>query len=180
MGKGRVQRGNTGAGGRRTVASGVPRFAAWASAARLAGAWVAVALLMGACASDRPLPRPAVAVGQVWAYETRSNERDSRAIVGHIEDLPDEGRVIHVKLTNLKLRNPAAPSGFSPVIVHAPVTQAAFLASVRGVVVAEPADLRGFAHGYDRWRTAHTLGEAGVFEIGLAEIVDEMERQLAR
>ena len=142
--------------------------------ATLTAAFVA-AVIFAACA--QPPPPSGFKAGQVWQYHTRSVERGSRVIIGHIEYLPEEGAVVHIKLIDIRLRAPAGPGGYATVMAHAPITEAAFKASVTKLDETAP-DLRGFQQGYENWRNLYRRGEAGVFDIPLAEIVDEMEGRL--
>jgi hypothetical protein len=138
----------------------------------------AFALLLAACASGPPTPErtssPRYRVGQVWRYQTRPGEEASRAIVGRIEKIEGIGSVVHVKLTELRLRG---PQGVATVIFHAPVAEPQLSASV-SELTGERGDLEGFAEGYALWRSAYASGKAGVFTLPLAGVVDSMEQAL--
>ena len=60
---------------------------------------------------------------------------------------------------------------------HAPVSEAAFAASVTELT-DEVADLDGFSEGYETWLASFQDDDAGVFTITLAEIAEMMEGAL--
>ncbi len=60
---------------------------------------------------------------------------------------------------------------------HAPVSAKAFTRSVLALT-NESVDLEGFVEGYESWHSAFTDGNAGIFTITLAEIVEYMEQAL--
>jgi hypothetical protein len=115
------------------------------------------------------------AVGQVWQYKMRVAETDSRVIIGRIESLGKLGTVVHIKLVNLKIKNPTAPDGFSTHMSHAPITEAKLKESVTALT-QDRADLDGFEEGYKMWLTAYTAARGGVFTIPVNEIVEGMEQ----
>ncbi|MHC4259219.1 MAG: hypothetical protein ACYSTF_02225 [Planctomycetota bacterium] len=133
-------------------------------------------VLVGCSKSKSPAPGSSdqFEVGQIWQYHTRSNEPDSRAIIARIDNLDNIGTVIHVKLTDLKIKNTSAPGGFSTVLTHAPITETQLKKNVTQLV-AQNGDLEDFQDGYDTWLKAYLSGKAGVFTISLAQIVDCIE-----
>ncbi len=117
------------------------------------------------------------ASGQVWLYKTRPTEEASRVIIGKIEMTPKVGTIVHVKLIGLRLKNSSALGGFSTVLTHAPVSEAALSASVTELS-NEVFDLDGFSEGYNTWLSSFRTGDAGVFTISLSEIAEAMEQAL--
>ena len=142
---------------------------------------IALASVVGACATGPPLPErassPQFRVGQVWRYETRPGEESSRVIIGRIERIEGLGKIVHVKLTGLHLASSAAPGTVATIMFHAPVAEDWLAASVVELT-AERGDLEGFAEGYGKWLAAYRKGEAGVFSIPLSEVVATMEQAL--
>ncbi len=132
-------------------------------------------------AKELPPPEPMrskqFASGQVWLYKTRPTEEASRVIIGKIEKTPKVGTIVHVKLTGLRLKNSSALGGFSTVLTHAPVSEAALSASVTELT-DEVSDLDGFSEGYNTWLSSFRAGDAGVFTITLSEIAEAMEQAL--
>lgn len=117
------------------------------------------------------------AVGQIWEYKTRPGEEGSRVIVGKIESIDKVGKVVHVKLSGLKIRNPGAPGGYSTTMGHAPVLGEKLKESVTKLA-GHSGDLEGFQEGYSTWLKEHRSGKAGVFSITLREIVDSIEQAI--
>ena len=151
---------------------------------RLAGmlvAGIALASAIGACSTAPPAPErassPQFRIGQVWRYQTRPGEGASRVIIGRIERIEGIGKVVHVKLTDLKLMSPAAPGSVATIMFHAPVREDWLAASVVELTT-ERGDLAGFAEGYGKWLAAYRTGEAGVFTVPLSDVVATMEQAL--
>ena len=134
-------------------------------------------------AAERPPLEPATspqfAVGQVWLYKTRSIEKKSRVVIGRIERAGAQETIVHVKLINLRIKNPRKPDRFFRVVSHSPVSETALSASVTKLT-DEVADLAGFDAGYQSWLASYQAGKAGVFNARLSEIVNIMEKGLNR
>ena len=128
-------------------------------------------------APPEPMSSEQFASGQVWLYKTRPTEEASRVIIGKIEMIPKVGTIVHVKLIGLRFKISSAPDGFSTVLTHAPVSEAALSASVTELS-NEVFDLEGFSEGYNTWLSSFRTGDAGVFTISLSEIAEAMEQAL--
>ena len=128
-------------------------------------------------------PKPAESAqfkpGQVWKYKTRANEELSRVMIGKVEHDDHIGKIVHVKIIGLKLKNKRATDGFSEVLGHAPISEKALADSVTELT-AEAAELKDFQRGYETWLASFKSGHAGVFTISLAEIAKFMEKALDR
>ncbi|TCV95880.1 hypothetical protein EC912_102225 [Luteibacter rhizovicinus] len=118
------------------------------------------------------------AEGQIWSYRTRPNEDGSRVIIRAIEALPGLGEVFHVSITDLKLRNHRVEGGLQRSLPHIPVDRAALDASVLEIdgIAAEDTEWRA---GYDVWTQAFVNGDAGVFDLPVAEILGYVETIVA-
>ena len=64
--------------------------------------------------------------GQIWIYKTRKHERDSRVIVVDIEDRPNESRIVHIKINNLKIKRKQTGQVILDSIEHLPVSRDMF------------------------------------------------------
>ena len=117
--------------------------------------------------------------GQVWKYKTRATEQMSRVMIGKIERDDHIGKIVHVKIVGLKLRNKRASDGYSEVIGHAPMTEAALAGSVTELT-DETAQLDDFSGGYETWLAAFKAGQAGVFTVSLSDLAKFMEKSLSR
>lgn len=81
------------------------------------------------------------------------------------------GTVLHIALDGLRLGNLHLPGGVQPHLAHAPVTAEALRASVLELIQTG-APLPTDDSGYRQWREAADRGEAGVFTLPLAEILN--------
>jgi hypothetical protein len=51
--------------------------------------------------------------GQVWSYKTRPGEESSRVLINKIEAMPKLGKVFHISVSAVKVKNPQIAGGFS-------------------------------------------------------------------
>ena len=111
--------------------------------------------------------------GQVWRYETRAQEGQSRIEILKVEREGDE-RIVHIRLVDLAILNPGLAGGVAPLIEHLPMTERALRRSVieRMMIPASPV---GDLAAYHAWREAYELGDAGVFDLTVREIVAQIE-----
>ncbi|MFB9992123.1 hypothetical protein ACFFLM_09145 [Deinococcus oregonensis] len=117
------------------------------------------------------------APGQRWTYRTRPGEETSTAFILKREELP-HGPVLHIQLDGLHLHNPLTPGRLQTELGHLPITEAAAQACLTGLIeehVTLPTDLSG----YRQWRAAFEAGEAGTFDLPLAEIVETLEQVIS-
>ena len=116
--------------------------------------------------------------GQIWTYKTRPGERPSRLTILRIEPYRDD-TAVHVQVSGLRIRNPAAPDGLSTYITHIPFAERAVNASVLRLV-AQGQRLPDFEDGYNEWRRQSEAGRAGIFETSIAEAIDGIEAAFTR
>ena len=122
---------------------------------------------------------PKYKVGQKWSYSARPVEEKSYLIIVKIDNDPKLGRIIHVALRGLKLKNPRSPDGISEDVNHVPFLEEAIEKS--GLkLLKEKVDLPDFEEGYQLWREAFDAGRAGAYSIEVAEAVKVMESVLQR
>jgi hypothetical protein len=107
--------------------------------------------------------------GQEWTYLTRPGEERSRLRVLLTESTPAGDDVVHVRVDEVRVVNPAAAKGYATWIGHVPMTRGAFDHSVLELVdtTAEPPDLEG----YEAWRSSG----GGVFTQPLRDIISYIE-----
>lgn len=117
--------------------------------------------------------------GQVWTYATRPGEEDSRVTIGKLERLKDGTGVVHVRIDGLELKNSMAPGGITQEVVHAPVHEYAFRESIREQE-GQAKRLPNFDEGLLDWKRAFGVGDADIFNIPIAEIVDWLEESFRR
>ena len=115
--------------------------------------------------------------GQVWSYKTRPEDKDSTLKVLMVEEYDKSGKVIHITVTKLKVKNPKSPTGFNESIEHAPITEKALDASTVKKLADEPAPEK--PKGYDIWKTEFDKGKATIFAVPVIEIVETISGPLA-
>ncbi|MFC6590932.1 hypothetical protein ACFP81_02055 [Deinococcus lacus] len=117
-----------------------------------------------------------IAPGQRWTYRTRPGEETSTALVLAVDESAGQ-TIISVSLDGLLIPHAAAPDGYAHSIGHLPLSGEKFRESVLELVeTLQPVPRE---EGYSQWREAFDRGEAGVFTLTLAEIVEHMAEVLA-
>ncbi len=116
---------------------------------------------------------PEFTAGQRWQYNTRSGEEASRLLILKLEDVHRQ-QVAHIQLDGLAMKG---PHGVSQIIGHTPITADALARSVT-VLDAEQVALPADDSGYQTWKAASERGEAGVFTVTIAELVEAMEQAI--
>jgi len=113
-------------------------------------------------------------VGQVWSYNTRPSEPDAKLTIVKIEGQDSIGNVIHVYVSNVKVKTSSNPDKYSETISHLPFSEAAIDLSVTKQL-GTATELPDFKEGYGEWRQSFDSGHAGVFFITVRKAVEYME-----
>lgn len=124
------------------------------------------------------MTRPDYAEGQAWAYHSRPGEEASRIMIRKIETEPEDGQVFHVSILGVKLRNHRVPGGAQPAMNHAAVLRTSLDASVVSAD-GEADNDEAWRDGYAVWRQAYDAGDAGVFDLPVADILGYIEKVVA-
>ena len=117
--------------------------------------------------------------GQRWAYQTRPQDEGSTLIVLRVDDAGDSGRIVHVALGGLSVKNPFSPDGRSTTVRHMPFEEAALRRSVTKLL-ADGVEVPPYEDGYAMWREAFDAGRAGYYTITVAEAVQVIEESTIR
>ncbi len=112
--------------------------------------------------------------GQVWAYKTRPGEEKSSLLINKVESHPKLGKIFHISLSRVRVKNPHAAGGVTSELSHFPVSQATLEKSVTKFLRTSQPNAE-YVEGYKEWKKAFDEGKAGIFTINVAEIVDVME-----
>ncbi|MGG5210876.1 hypothetical protein ACQWU4_18300 [Chryseobacterium sp. MIQD13] len=118
-------------------------------------------------------------VGQEWQYKTRPTEENSTLKILKIEEYPKTGKVIHISVNGLKMKNPASPEGFAHTLSHIPISEEALNKSItklQNETHKMPNSIE--MDGYSYWKKEFDSGNAGVFSISVSEIVSLMEESI--
>lgn len=119
-------------------------------------------------------------VGQEWNYKTRKGEENSTLKILKIEEYPETGKVIHISVNRLRMKNPASPEGFAQTLSHIPISEEALNKSITKVQnetkkMPDSTEMDGYSY----WKKEFNNGNAGIFTIPVSEIVNGMERSIA-
>ncbi len=118
-------------------------------------------------------------VGQEWKYKTRSTEENLTLTILKIEEYPETGKVIHISINGLKIKNPNSPEGFAETLSHIPISEEALdksVTSLKNETGKKPDSLE--MDGYSYWKKEFDKGNAGIFTIPVSEIVSSMEKSI--
>ena len=117
------------------------------------------------------------AEGQVWHYKTRKGEESSRVLINKIESNPTLGKIFHISVSGVNVKNPGIAGGISTDLPHFPVSEETLkksLTKLNGKRQSNP----DYQEGYQTWKSAFDKGEAGIFTIDVAEIVGAVEQAI--
>jgi len=117
------------------------------------------------------------AAGQVWTYQTRPEESDSRITIVRVDDDDEYGTIVHIYVSDVAIPNPGAPGGQTTYIAHLPYADEALEAAVLEKE-SETLELPSYEEGYRLWHDAFENGEAGVFTIPVAEAISFVEQSI--
>ena len=112
--------------------------------------------------------------GQVWSYRTRPSEPESSVLINLVETDPRFGKIFHISVRGVLVKNKQAPSGITTELPHFPVSRGTLeksLVALQGRDSPNP----DYREGYETWKQAFDAGRAGVFDASVAEIVDLIE-----
>lgn len=115
--------------------------------------------------------------GQVWSYQARKGEEASRVLINKVETHAKLGKIFHISISGVKVKNQQAPGGITTDLSHFPVSQETLKKSVlklEGKSKPSPA----YQEAYHIWKNAFDKGEAGIFTIGVADIVGVVEKSI--
>ncbi len=118
-------------------------------------------------------------VGQEWNYKTRPTEENSTLTILKIEEYPKNGKVIHISVSGLKMKNPQHPDGIANRISHLPLSEEALdnsVTSLKNETRRKPDSTE--MDGYSYWKREFDKGKAGVFSTPVSEIVTLMEESI--
>jgi len=117
--------------------------------------------------------------GQVWSYRTRAGEESSTLLIDKVESDPKLGSIYHISVFKVRVKNSHSPTGSSIDLPHFPVSKETLEKScVKQVGRSKPNP--EYREGYAQWKQAFEQGQAGIFTISVAEIVDVVEKTLGK
>ena len=115
--------------------------------------------------------------GQVWTYKNRIGEDGSTVLINKVESHPKLGKIFHVSIFGVKVKNSKLAGGISTDLPHFPVSEETLNKSVVKLI-GKKAPNPEYLDGYNVWKEAFDNGEAGIFTITLAEIVGVIEESI--
>ena len=135
--------------------------------------------------SETPSSSPSLSVGQVWKYQTRPGESDSRVTIVSIDHGDEEyGDIVHIYISELDIDNPSAPDGKTLFISHLPYAAEMLKASLTELestyddVQGELEQYEATQEGYRLWKRAFENSEAGVFTNPVADAIGFVEESI--
>jgi len=125
-----------------------------------------------------PSSPPDFATGQLWRCKGRNAAETPLVLINRVEQHPRGGEIYHVSLASVRIRNPAAPSGFTTSLPHVPIIRQTFEGSEAEFVRLQSTD-PAYLPGYAQWKRDFDAGTAASFGVAIAEVLDFIERSLA-
>jgi hypothetical protein len=113
--------------------------------------------------------------GQIWKYRARNGEATSQVVIINSTLIPGKGVIYSVAVEGVQLKNPWITGGIQTNLPHAPVSAGALDLSVLELVGIRPSPLEEYGDAFQEWKKPFDRGEAGVFTIPIAEILNCVE-----
>jgi hypothetical protein len=112
--------------------------------------------------------------GQIWTYDTRDGEEESRVMILRTEKWGEE-LVVHLTVMNARIKNKNNAAGYTSEIGHLPFSKEAM---ERCLSTLESSDntLPDYMGGYNNWREAYESEQGGIFTITVKEAIDYVEK----
>lgn len=108
-------------------------------------------------------------VGQVWSYDTRSHEQESKLTI-----VQCDYSSVHVSVSGLKIKDPKSENGIADSIGHLPLSRRIFENSVTKLLGAVD-KLPNFEDGLNDWIKAQEKGEATLISIPIKDVITQVE-----
>ena len=116
-------------------------------------------------------------VGQIWKYQNRTDEDNSKITILKVEKYNDNEIVIHIYVNGIKIKNELRPNEISEEIGHLPMSKESMNKSVKNLV-SENNKLPDYKEGYKNWKEAFDKKEGGIFTIEIKEAVKFVEETM--
>lgn len=113
---------------------------------------------------------PALKKGDIWSYKTRPGEEASTLTILKIENYPEYGKVVHIRVDGIRMINPVVGNEFNE-IPHLPFQAKALQRSLTRRM-GETREIPDFSQGYTYWKAAFDEGRAGAFKITVRQTLD--------
>lgn len=110
--------------------------------------------------------------GQVWTYDNRVNEPNSKAIILKIEDSNDGSIIVHIHVNGIKINNPNSTVEIEE-FTHMPFAIEAIGASINTLV--GESKIPDYLDAFIAWKEEFMNGRAGVFSTTIGESVQYMD-----
>lgn len=117
------------------------------------------------------------AAGQVWSYKTRPGEENSTVLINKVETDAKLGKIFHISVNGVKVKNRHVAGGISTELPHLPVSEKTLKKSLTKLIGTQ-APNPNYIEGYKTWRAAFDAGNAGVFTISVSEIIGFVEKTM--
>tara|TARA_R110002072_G_scaffold296101_1_gene467664 strand:- start:231 stop:695 length:465 start_codon:yes stop_codon:yes gene_type:complete len=115
--------------------------------------------------------------GQAWAYKTRDHETESFIQITHIDDGPEDDRIVSISINNLKMEIINSPESYLKFLPHLPVSENMLKSNVTHQVNSVSLPTMSYV-GYDTWKEQYDAGKAGWWTIDVREIVSSTEEMI--
>ena len=115
-------------------------------------------------------------VGQIWQYDTRKDEEESRVVILKVDKTETE-IIVHVSVIKAKIKNPQKDGEISNDIGHLPFSRKSIEKSLTKLESSNN-ELPDFMDGYNQWKEAFDSGRGGIFTISVKEAVDYVEQTM--
>ena len=122
-----------------------------------------------------PMTSAKYKIGQVWNYQTRKGEEQSRIFIVRADSNQKIGTIYHIYIDGLQIRNPHTNTGIQDHLPHSPVSEKTLNDSVTSLAIEHADEVPDVSDGYKTWKEAFDKGEGGIFTIPVNQIIQHIE-----
>ncbi len=115
--------------------------------------------------------------GQLWTYQNRKHEPNSRILIQRVEQDPKAGEIVHIRVVALSFRG---PKGIIATIPHLPYSGPSLRKCLRALESSGNKVPSDYEAGYKVWREAFDSGKGGIFTLDVAGVLDGMEKAVVK
>ena len=115
--------------------------------------------------------------GQIWRYNTRKGEENSRVVILRVEDYGIRGEVVHIAVNGVNIKNELIEGGISSELAHLPFNSKSILKSLVKLETTTE-NLPEYMDGYLQWKEAFDSEKGGVFIFEIKEAVDFVDKTM--
>ena len=115
--------------------------------------------------------------GQIWKYNTRTAEKESRILILRVEQINNKDTIVHIEIKKTKIKNFQNKNGVSEEIGHLAFLKTAI---VNSLIELESSGnkLPNYLANYNQWKRAFDNGNGIIFSNSIIQAINHIEQSI--